>query len=84
MNESGNTRDRNKEMRLSISVLEADVAYFDARLAMLEDEPDSHYQLAQIEIYGALQSVLSGMLQKLQGHKTGEEGMTVSEILLAD
>ncbi len=84
MIESRNTLDRKKEMRLSISVLEADVAYFDARLALLEGKPGTYYQNAQIEVYGALKGVLAGMLQKLRGGRTSEEGMTVSEILLAD
>ena len=83
MKESDNTRDY-KGMRLSISVLELDVAYFDARLALLEGEPGSIYQDAQIEIYSTLKAVLGGMLQKLHSGNTAEEGMTVSEILVAD
>ncbi len=84
MKESSSTLDRYKGMRLTIGVLEADVAYFDARLALLEGEPGSHYQYAQIEIYGELESVLAGMLEKLHGGKTAEKGILVSEILFAD
>ena len=84
MKESSNTLHRHKGMRLSVSVLELDVEYFDARLALLEGEPGSYYQDAPVEIYGALESVLAGMLKKLHGGKTAEEGILVSEILFAD
>ena len=76
--------ERKKEMRLSISDLEADVAYFEARLALLEGERYSTYQNAQIEVYAALRSVLAGMLQKLRGDRSDQEGVTVDEILLVD
>ena len=84
MKENTDVLDSKKEMRLSISDLEADVAYFEARLALLEGEPYSPYQNAQIEVYAALRSVLSGMLQKLRGGRSAQEGMAVSEILHTD
>ena len=56
------------EERLSISELEADVAYFDARLALLEEgEVDSFHQEAQIKAYRELERVLSGLLERLRG-----------------
>jgi len=84
MKERTDAPDRKKEMRLSISDLEADVAYFEARLALLEGEPYSPYQNAQIEVYAALRSVLAGMLQQLRGGRSGQEGVTVDGILLVD
>ena len=84
MKEISDTLHRYKGMRLSVSVLEQDVAYFDARLALLEGEPDSYYQYAQIEIYGALKGALGDMLQKLHGGEAVEEGVMVSEIVCAD
>ena len=53
-------RKPNRLARLNISVLEADVAYFDARLAMLDGSPDSFHQEAQIRVYSELERVLSG------------------------
>ena len=84
MKKRDNTLDRSKGMRLSISVLEQDLAYFDARLSLLDDEPGSHYQVAQMEIYSTLKGTLGCMLLKLIGGKTAEEGIAVSEIAFAD
>ena len=84
MKKRDSTLDSYKGMRLSISVLEQDLAYFDARLALLNDEPGSHYQDAQMEIYSTLRSALGGMLLKLIGGKPAEEGIAVSEIAFAD
>lgn len=56
------------EERLSISELEADVAYFDARLALLEEgRVESFHQEAQIKAYRELERVLSGLLDRLRG-----------------
>ena len=56
------------EARLSISELEADVAYFDARLALLEEGTvESYHQEAQIKAYRELERVLSGLLERLRG-----------------
>ena len=56
------------EEKLSISELEADVAYFDARLALLEEgEVESFHQEAQIKAYRELERVLSGLLERLRG-----------------
>lgn len=56
------------EERLSISELEADVAYFDARLALLEGgKVESFHQEAQIKAYRELGKVLAGLLERLRG-----------------
>lgn len=49
-----------------MSSLEADVAYFDARLAMLDQNKSSYYQLAQHRAYTELERVLSEILSRLQ------------------
>ncbi len=51
----------------SISVLEADIAYFEARLALLNEFPESYYQEAQIKAYKELEAVLAGTLEQLKG-----------------
>ena len=51
---------------LSLSSLEADIAYFDARLAMLKEKPASYYQEAQIRAYKELESVLGEQLRRLR------------------
>ena len=59
-------RQENKRFRIRISALEADVAYFDARLALLTGPPSSCYQEAQIRAYRELVATLSEMLRRLQ------------------
>ncbi|PLY16617.1 MAG: hypothetical protein C0631_03200 [Sedimenticola sp.] len=51
---------------LSISSLEADIAYFDARLALLRETPSSYYQEAQIRAYKELENVLGEHLRRLR------------------
>ena len=58
----------------SVSGLEADIAYFDARLAMLEKEPVTSYQKAQIQTYRALESALIGTLVRLRNQPSGKNG----------
>ncbi|TVO75266.1 hypothetical protein [Sedimenticola selenatireducens] len=59
-------KEKKKWARLSVSSLEADVAYFDARLAMLDQKKSSYYQLAQHRAYTELERVLSDILGRLQ------------------
>ncbi|MCW8890272.1 MAG: hypothetical protein OQL20_06410 [Sedimenticola sp.] len=58
--------EKKKWARLSVSSLEADVAYFDARLAMLGQHKESYYQLAQYRAYSELERVLKEILGRLQ------------------
>jgi len=52
--------------KVSVSGLEADIAYFDARLSMLEGNVSTTHQEAQTKAYQALESTLIGMLLKLR------------------
>jgi len=52
--------------KVSASGLEADIAYFDARLSMLEGNVSTTHQEAQTKAYQALESTLIGMLLKLR------------------
>lgn len=52
--------------KFSVSGLEADIAYFDARLSMLEGNASTTHQKAQTKTYQALESTLIGMLLKLR------------------
>ncbi|MGD2081408.1 MAG: hypothetical protein PVF91_00465 [Chromatiales bacterium] len=54
---------------LSVSALEADVAYFDARLSLLGDAPATRYQSAQIKTYRLLEESLSSLLAELRTRK---------------
>ena len=67
MDKAGSNKEKNGWARLNISALEADVAYFDARLALLGGQSGSYHQAAQIKAYRELEQVLSGMLLRLRG-----------------
>jgi hypothetical protein len=61
--------DRQSWSRITVSSLEADVAYFDARLALIGKEAASSYQEAQIKTYSELERILSETLAQLKGQK---------------
>ena len=74
---------KKSRMRLQISALEADIAYFDARLALLGGVPGSFYQEAQIKAYRELERVLQGRLQRMCGgpvQPDSDSGFEVSEV----
>jgi hypothetical protein len=52
--------------KLSVSGLEADIAYFDARLALLEENPSTSYQQAQKLTYTMLETTLGYNLVRLR------------------
>ena len=58
--------------KLRKSELEADVAYFEARLSMLDDEVETNYQQAQKKIYTLLGDALSRSLTELEEKKAQE------------
>ncbi len=61
---------------MSVSGLEADIAYFDARLSMLDDKVTTTHQEAQTKAYKALESALIGMLLKVR-MQSGSESKRV-------
>ncbi|HEB95020.1 MAG TPA: hypothetical protein ENI96_01150 [Sedimenticola thiotaurini] len=65
------SRQEKKQFRIRISGLEADVAYFDARLALLGETPASPHQAAQIRTYRILEENLSAMLERLRRLQAG-------------
>ncbi len=65
--------------QLSISQLEADIAYFEARLALLEAEPRSYYQLAQTHAYRELERVLNAILDRLLHKKAIISSSSIKE-----
>ena len=75
-------QEREQWIKVSVSALEADVAYFDARLALLSGKPSSYYQEAQIKAYKELGRVLSEMLQNLNAGSRieSEGGIEVEEL----
>ncbi len=59
--------------KLRKSELEADVAYFEARLSMLDDEVETNYQQAQKKIYKLLGDALSRSLSELDKKKARDD-----------
>jgi 5-bromo-4-chloroindolyl phosphate hydrolysis protein len=52
--------------RPSVSKLEADLAYFDARICLLGEKATSSYQNAEIKAYRALETSLNETLERLR------------------
>ncbi len=62
------TQEREKQVRRRamavIGELEADLAYFDARMALIGDDPETPYQKAQFKLFRALDRQLKSRLDK--------------------
>jgi len=56
--------DKKRAMRADISDIEADVAYFDARISLIGQDPDTPYQKAQLKTYRILEKLLAEALAK--------------------
>lgn len=54
-----------------IAALEAELAYCEARLSLLQGLPDSLYRRAQLRTYGALEQELTGALEDLRRELKG-------------
>lgn len=54
---------------LSISSLEADIAYFEARVELV-GKPETYHQEAQIKTYQALDMAMRETLARLRGEKS--------------
>jgi len=52
--------------RLDVSTLEADMAFFEARLSLAGEDPDTLYQRAQIKTYQTLGILLGDTLKRLK------------------
>lgn len=55
-----------KDLQTEIGRIEANLAFFEARFALIEHEPDTAYKRAQIKAYTALQKQLETQLEELQ------------------
>ncbi len=76
MTEERSTKSKKEWAKVSISSLEADVAYFDARLALLGDDIGSHYQYAQLKAYKELERILIEILARLKAKPKRKKKVT--------
>jgi len=60
--------------RLDVSSLEADMAFFEARLSLAGEAPDTAYQRAQIKTYRILGAVLGRRLERMRLPREPAEG----------
>lgn len=58
---------KRKETRTKQSALEADAAYFEARLEMLDEKAGTSYQSAQEKIFEALRKSTMSSLKDIDG-----------------
>ena len=56
----------NTAHRIDVCSLEADMAFFEARLCLAAEEPDTVYQRAQIKTYQTLGMLLGDTLERLK------------------
>lgn len=66
MSKTASAQTTNFWRNLSISSLEADVAYFEARVELV-GEPKSYHQEAQLKAYQALEMAMRETLARLRG-----------------
>ena len=52
-------------LQTQISKTEANIAFFEARFALIEHQPDSIYKQAQLKAYPAMHKQLSDQLEEL-------------------
>ena len=57
---------KNRVGRSDLNALEADKAYFDARLSLAGDRQDTAYQKAQKKTYETLGRLMSGTIEQLR------------------
>ena len=67
MGQSDPVSEKKEWGRLSASSLEADIAYFDARLALLDGQATSSYKRAEVHAYRELGKIMTDILAKLRG-----------------
>lgn len=53
-----------RKAKAEISDIEADVAYFDARISLIGSDPETPYQKAQLKTYRILERLLQESLEK--------------------
>ena len=65
-----------RRARVDVCTLEADMAFFEARLTLAGDAPDTAYQRAQIKTYRTLNALVGKTLQGLkpQRGKSADRG----------
>jgi len=66
MNEVTEKPTTSKARKPCIGSIEADIAFFNARLALVRHHPDTAYKKAQINMYHAMKKVLKVQLEELQ------------------
>ena len=54
------------KLQTQISKTEANIAFFEARFALIQHQPDSIYKQAQLKAYEAMHKQLTDHLQELQ------------------
>jgi hypothetical protein len=61
----------NNKLRVNLNPisLEADLAYFGARLELV-GEPETHYQAAQLKVYKAIEAALEENLKRLRKNES--------------
>ena len=57
---------KRQNLQVEIGQIEANLAFFDARFALIEHQPDTAYKRAQLKAYEIMQQQLQSRLEDLQ------------------
>lgn len=66
------SEDARRKAKADISDMEADVAYFDARITMIGNDPETPYQKAQLKTYRILEKLLQDSLERKKKEISGD------------
>lgn len=61
-----NSESKSSQLQTQINQIEANLAFFDARFALIEHKPDTAYKRAQLRAYQIMQEQLKSELEELQ------------------
>ena len=60
------TENRSSQLQTEMGKIEANLAFFEARFALIQHQPDSAYKRAQMKAYEIMQHQLQSRLEELQ------------------
>ena len=75
---SNNPENSNTNIQTEIGRVEANLAFFSARFALIQHQPDTAYKRAQLKAYESLQAQLQSQLEQLHTRQKLNQNKTRS------
>ena len=60
------TENKSSQLQSEMGKIEANLAFFEARFALIQHQPDTAYKRAQLKAYEIMQDQLQSQLEELQ------------------